>query len=85
VLPLDNVLTGEFCLEIKNATNDTVKPLLYTDRNVECLERVALEGAQGLGVKDAVKYGAQQIVFDIAADLSLTGAHAGLTLGVSLY
>jgi hypothetical protein len=85
VLPLDNTLTGEFCFEIKLATNDTVKPLLYTDANVECLERVVLEGAQGVGVKDTVKYGAQPVTFDIAAVLSLTGAHSGLTLGVSLY
>jgi hypothetical protein len=86
VLPLDNTVTGEVCFEIKAATNDTVKPLAYTDATVQCKERPALEAlTEGAGVKDVVKYGAQTVTLDGAAELSLTGAHAGLTLGVSLY
>jgi hypothetical protein len=86
VLPLDNTITGEVCFEIKNATNDTVEPLVYTDASVECLERAVLEGStEGSGVKDVLKYGAQTMTLDGAAKLFLTGAHKGLTLGVSLF
>jgi hypothetical protein len=83
VFPLDNSVTGEICFEVRNS--DTAEPLLYTDPSIECLERVALEGAQGVGVRDLMKFGAQAITFDIAARLFLTGAHLGNTLGVSLF
>jgi len=84
VLPLDNVVTGDVCFEIKTATNDTAKPLLYTDGTVQCKERVVLEGAEGVGVKDVVKYGTQTVTLDGKAELLATNPLDAL-LGVSLY
>ena len=84
ILPLDNIVTGEVCFQINN--NDTATPLLLTNSSVECKERPTLEAlTEGAGVKDVVKYGTQVITFDSATKLSLTGAHKGLTFGVSLY
>jgi hypothetical protein len=84
VLPLDNVITGEVCVEIKN--NDTVEPLTFSNASTECLERPALEAlTEGAGVKDVLKYGAQTAIIDGSSHLSLIGAHTGLTMGVSLY
>ena len=87
VLPFDNVVKGEVCLKIKAGTNDTTEPLVLTNDTIqrECKERVILEGTEGAGFKDKVLYGTQEITFDGAATLKLTGAHAGKTLGVSLY
>jgi hypothetical protein len=92
VLPLDNIVTGEVCFEIKNGTNDTVEPLIFanateppgTPATVECLERVALEAAEGVGFKDVLKYGAQTVTLDGAAKLLATNP-LDATLGVSLY
>jgi hypothetical protein len=91
VLPLDNIVTGEVCFEIKNGTNDTVEPLLFansTDKGVpatvECKERLALEAAEGAGVKDVLKYGAQTVTLDGAAKLLSVNPLHGF-LGVSLY
>jgi hypothetical protein len=84
VLPLDNIVTGELCLAIKN--NDTVEPLSATNGATLCRPRIVLEGAEGSGsIQDVVKYGAQAVVLDGEGRVFLTGVHAGLTLGVSLY
>jgi hypothetical protein len=85
VLPLTNMVTGDTCAAIAN--NDTAKPLVFTNASVECKVKTALNGGtEGSGtVKDILKYGAQTVTVDGTAHLSLTGAHAGLALGVSLY
>jgi hypothetical protein len=88
ILPEDNVVTGEVCFKITATTNDTVEPLIET--STACLNRVTLEGlnnevAPPSGFPDLLKYGGQDITFDIKAILKLTGAHNGLALGVSLF
>jgi hypothetical protein len=83
ILPYDTALTGEICFQI--FFNDTVEPLIEANSTVQCKERQALEAAEGSGVKDVLKYGLQTATFDGSARLFLTGAHLGLTLGVSLY
>jgi hypothetical protein len=85
ILPVDNTVTGDLCLEI-TAGNDTVKPLVVSDDTTQgkCDPRVVLEGAEGGTVKDVLKYGAQEVTLDAKAELFLTGAaHEGLSLGVS--
>ena len=86
VLPEDNTVTGELCLAIAN--NDTVKPLVLASNTIQgtCKPRNVLKGTEQSsgGVKDKILYGAQEANVDLTAHLFLTGAHAGLTLGVSL-
>jgi hypothetical protein len=84
ILPLDNTVTGELCLEITNG-NDTPTPLVVSDDTTQgkCDPRVTLEGAEGGTVKDVLKYGTQVVTLDGKAELLLTGAHNGLSLGVS--
>lgn len=84
-LPEDNLVTGELCLAIDE--NDTVKPEVLSSAAIQatCLERPTLGAlAQGAGVTDVLKYGIHTASVIGTAQLSLTGAHAGQTLGVSL-
>jgi hypothetical protein len=84
VLPLDNTVKGEVCVAIKN--NDTAKPLTFSDASTVCKERPTLESStEGAGFNDKLLYGAQPATIDGSSHISLTGSHAGLTIGVSLY
>ena len=84
ILPLDNILTGEVCIQINN--NDTATPLLLMNSSVECKERPTLEAlTEGAGVKDVLKYGAQPVTLDGAATLLATAPVVDATFGVSLY
>jgi hypothetical protein len=87
ILPEDGTVTGEVCFKITDATNNTVEPLIET--STACKNRAALEGLNNEvttgGVPDLLKYVGQDIVLDGTALLKLTGAHQGLTLGVSLF
>jgi hypothetical protein len=85
ILPLDNTVVGELCLEITGG-NDTSLVLVVSDDTTQekCDPRVTLEGVEGGTVKDALKYGAQPATIDGKAEVFLTGAtHEGLSLGVS--
>jgi hypothetical protein len=84
ILPLDNTVTGELCFKIV-AGNDTTEPLVLTNDTTqgECDERTTLEGTEGVGAKDVLKYGAQVVTTDSATKMFLTGPHQGLPLGVS--
>jgi hypothetical protein len=86
-LPLDSTIKGEVCFAITN--NDTSLPLVLAHPTiVQCKERPSLEALTevfGGGVKDALVYGIQPATLEAAALLSLTGAHNGVPLGVSLY
>ena len=85
-LPQDNVVTGEVCFKITDATNDTVKPLIeapVTCKNREKLEGISNEVTAG-GFPDLVKYGVQDVTLDGKAVLFLTDAKFK-TLGVSLF
>jgi hypothetical protein len=87
VLPEDNTVTGEVCFKITDATNDTTEPLAET--STACKNRAALEGLNNEvttgGFPDLLKYGGQDVVLHGTALLKLTGAHEGLTVGVSLF
>ena len=87
VLPTTTKIKGEVCFRIKAGTNDTVEPLVESNLETqkECVERTTLEGLTiGAGFKDKVLFGSQEAFFKMTASLFLTGAHKGLTLGVSL-
>lgn len=90
-LPLKTEVKGEVCFLITNATNDTVEPLALTSETIQksCPKREVLEGLEpnpvGGAVEDTLVYGVQPAFITGAAKLKLTGAHAGLTLGVLLF
>jgi hypothetical protein len=89
VLPVETSVKGEVCSLITPATNDTVKPLIEFSEAIQksCPERKVLEDLAwppAAGFKDKILFGAQEAFISGKAILSLTGAHAGLTLGVSL-
>jgi hypothetical protein len=88
ILPEDGTVTGEVCYKITPVTVDTVAPLLET--STACKNRVTLEGlnnevAPPSGFPDLERYSGQDVVFHLKLILKLTGAHQGLTLGVSLF
>jgi len=92
VLPEKNTVKGEVCVVIGN--NNTVRPLRFSSNTIQvtCKPRTTLEGLNnelptqtGSNFKDELRYGAQTASLDSTAHLFLTGAHAGKTLGVSLY
>jgi hypothetical protein len=88
ILPEDNTVTGEVCFKIKDGTNDTVAPLIEapaTCKNRSTLEGLNTEVAPPSGFVDLLKYSGQDVDLHGATLLKLTGAHAGLTLGVSLF
>jgi len=85
-LPEHATLKGELCTVIDN--NQTVEPLILYSNTIQgtCKPRNVLEGTEQSsgGTKDQLLYGNQIANIDGAAHLLLTGAHAGMTLGVSL-
>ena len=90
-LPLKNKISGEVCFLITPATNDTTVPLIESSQAIQesCPPRKVLEGLEkinevGATNKDKILYGTNEAFFDAKAKLSLTGEHAGLTLGVLL-
>jgi hypothetical protein len=88
ILPEDGTVTGQVCFKITAATNDTVEPLIET--STACKNRVTLESlnneiAPPSGFPDLLKYNGQDVNLHGTALLKLTGAHEGLTLGVSLF
>jgi hypothetical protein len=85
VLPILTKITGELCIKIDK--NETTTPELLTSEAIqgECKERPTLEAlTEGAGVKDELLYGTQKSFVTAKADVKLTGAHAGYTLGVLL-
>ena len=87
LLPTTTKIKGEVCFKITAATNDTVEPLIESNKTIqgECVERTALEGPTiGKGFKDKLLFGTQEAFVDGKAILKLIGVHEGLTLGVSL-
>jgi len=85
ILPFDNTVTGDECWDIVPAADGT-SVSMETNATLECKERPTLGSlAEGAGVKDVLKYGAQTITLDSKVRLFLTGAHKGLSLGVALY
>lgn len=87
ILPEDNTATGEICYKIIPATNDMT--VVLVEASATCKNRSTLEGLNNEvtsgGVPDLEKYGGQDALFDNQFKLALTGAHKGLTLGVSLF
>jgi len=92
VLPESNTVKGELCLVIDD--NNTTTPDVLASSTIQstCKPRTTLEGLNnelptqtGSNFKDQLLYGAQTANVDGTATLSLTGAHAGKTLGVALF
>ncbi len=84
ILPEDNTFSGEVCMKVDNSNTTQLTLLASQTIQGECKERPTLESlSQGAGVKDKLKYGAQEVFLDFTAKVSLSGAHEGLTLGVS--
>ena len=71
-LPLKNSLSGTGCALIEAATNDTTEPLGLASEAIQ----------KSCGAK--LLYGVNEAFGDGSAKVFLTGAHSGLTLGVSL-
>jgi len=86
ILPALTTVKGELCIKIDE--NDTVEPLLLSSQAIQGLckpKKVLEELGEGEGeIKDKLLFGAQEAFIDGSARVFLTGAHNGLTLGVSL-
>jgi hypothetical protein len=93
-LPLKNEVTGEVCALIEEKpvkTNDTVRPLLLLSKAIQeaCPKRLVLNGTEKVNhekatVIDELRYGTNVAYIEAKAELFLTGAHTGMTLGVLL-
>jgi len=84
ILPKTTKIVGELCIKIAN--NETTEVELISSRTIQglCKERTTLEGTEGSGVKDKLLFGAQEAFVTASADVKLTGAHNGYSLGVLL-
>jgi len=85
ILPVTTKFKGELCLKIDN--NESVEPELLASPEIQglCKERPTLEAlSEGAGVKDKLLFGAHEAFVTGKADVHLTGAHNGYSLGVLL-
>lgn len=83
-LPKTTEIKGEVCLKVDK--NDTVEPELLASEELQslCKERLTLESAsEGTGVKDKILYGINEAFITSKTTIALSGAHKGLTFGVT--
>jgi hypothetical protein len=97
-LPKTTKIPGEACFRVLK--NHTAEPELETNQTIQksCNPRLTLEGiefsgtlaerekleAEGKGVLDKILFGINEAFITAKADIRLTGAHEGKTLGVLL-